>query len=183
MNSESCYLRYREGDDDGLVDLIETFKGPLTLYLCSVTGDIFTAEDIMEETFVRLATKKPRFAGRCSFKTWLYTIAHNLAIDQLRREQKHPVTELEDDLADDELSSVEETYIKKEEKIAVHRALGKLNGEYRQVLWLAYFEELPNVEIGRIVGKSKRQVENLLYRAKQALKTELRKEGIGNEEH
>ena len=183
MDSESSYRCFLDGDDEGLVRLIEEFKEPLTLYLCSITGNVFAAEELMEETFFRLASKKPRFSGRSSFKTWLYAIARNLAVDRLRREAKRPTAPLDEALASAELSSVEEEYLKSEEKIAVHRALARINNEYRQALWLSYFEELSNGEIARVTGKSKRQVENLLYRAKHSLRIELEKEGIGDEKH
>ena len=64
----------------------------------------------------------------------------------------------------------------------MHYFIGKLLPDYRQVLWLSYFEELSNTDIARIMSKSNRQVENLLYRAKQALKNELEKEGSEYEE-
>lgn len=183
MDSEEYYRCFLDGDDEGLVRLIERFKEPLTLYLCSITGNVFSAEELMEETFFRLASRKPRFSGRSSFKTWLYAIARNLAVDQLRREAKRPTVPLDEALASAELAGVEEQYLKSEEKIAVHRALGRVSPEYRQALWLSYFEELPNGEIARVTGRSKRQVENLLYRAKHALKAELEKEGVGIEKH
>ena len=75
-------------------------------------------------------------------------------------------------------TNLENLYIKSERKIVVHRALCELKSEYYQVLWLSFFEEFSNQEIAQITGKSKRQVENLLYRAKQSLKLFLNKEGF-----
>ena len=65
-----------------------------------------------------------------------------------------------------------------ERKIVVHKAISSLKTEYRQVLWLCFFEELSNEEVAQIMGKSKRQIENLVYRAKQTLKSVLDKEGF-----
>ena len=57
MDGESSYRRFLEGDDEGLVRLIEDHKGPLTLFLCSVTGDVFLAEDIIKDTNAYSSTR------------------------------------------------------------------------------------------------------------------------------
>ena len=64
----------------------------------------------------------------------------------------------------------------------VHRALSRLQLEYRQVLYLKYFEDFNNSQIAGIMKKNIRQIENLIYRAKQSLKSELMKEGMSYEE-
>ena len=64
------YRRYLEGDDEGIVEVIRDHKDGLTLYLAGIVGNIFTAEELTEETFFKLVVKKPRFAGKSSFKTW-----------------------------------------------------------------------------------------------------------------
>lgn len=176
-NGAECYRRFLDGDNDGMVELIRGYKDGLILYLNGFVGNIHTAEDLMEETFVKLVVKKPKFSEKFSFKTWLYTIARNAALDWLRRNSKKsdtPVDELE--LADKE--NLELSYIKEEQKIMVHRALANLKTEYRQVLYLSFFEELSNEETAAVMRKTKRQVENLLYRAKKSLKNELEKEGF-----
>ncbi len=86
-----------------------------------------------------------------------------------------PVDELYE-LADKE--NLENSYIKNEQKIQLHRALGKINPEYSQVLYLTYFEGFSNSEAAKILDKNNRQIENLIYRAKQALKAQLEKEGF-----
>lgn len=78
--------------------------------------------------------------------------------------------------------NLEKLYFVEERKIAVHSSLQKLNGDYRQVLYLTVFEELTNEEAARVMKKNKRQIENLVYRAKKALKSELEKEGFVYEE-
>lgn len=172
-----CYQRFLDGDEDGIVEIIRDYKDGLILYLNGIVGNIHTAEDLMEETFVKLVVKKPKFSEKFSFKTWLYTIGRNAALDYLRRNSKKsdtPVDELE--LADKE--NLELSYIQEEQKIMVHRGLAKLKPEYRQVLYLSFFEELSNEETAAVMHKSRRQIENLLYRAKKSLKTELEKEGF-----
>ncbi len=173
------YRRFVDGDENGMTELIKEYKDGLILYLNSFTKNLLTAEDLMEDTFVKLVVKKPKFSAKYSFKTWLYTIARNTAIDYLRKNAK--IRDLEfDELSriEDDKVCLENEYLKAEQKIMLHRALEKLNEEYHRVLYLSYFEDFDNRQIAKITGKSSRQVENLLYRSKQALKKELEKEGF-----
>ncbi len=84
-NGASSYRRFLDGDDSGFVEIVRDYKDGLILYLSSFTGDIYLAEELAEDTFVKLGIKKPRFSGRSSFRTWLYAIGRNAAIDRLRR--------------------------------------------------------------------------------------------------
>ena len=174
-NGAFGYQRYLSGDDSGLVDVIRDYKDGLMLYINGITGDIGLAEEIMEETFFRIATKKPRFTGKSSFKTWLFAIGRNAAVDMLRKTKREQV------IYDDELDNqqdLENEYLRTEQKITLHRAISRLTPDYRQVLCLSFFEELSNEEVASIMHKSRRQIENLLYRAKNSLRTELEKEGF-----
>jgi RNA polymerase sigma-70 factor (ECF subfamily) len=162
-----------------MTEIIIGYRDGLLLFLKGIVGDIYIAEDIMEQTFMLLAIKKPRDKGGSSFKTWLYTIARNLAIDYLRKKRRSNEVDIEaiGEIWNDE-NLLEEKYIKKEEQILIRRAMNNLRNEYRQVLWLCYFEEMSNKEISKVMKKSIRSVEAMLYRAKKALREELEKEGI-----
>lgn len=178
-NGASSYRRFFEGDENGIVEIIRDYKDGLILYLNGFTRNVCIAEELMEETFVKLVVKKPKFSARYSFKTWLYTIGRNVAIDYLRRSSKlvnMTDEEMQNVLSEEE--SLEQSYIREEEKIVVHRAMSKLNAEYRQVLYLMFFEDFSTEQIAAVMKKSKRQIGNLIYRAKMSLKSELDKEGF-----
>ena len=183
-NGASSYRRFRDnGDQNALVEIIRDYKDGLILYLTSIVGNVQTAEELAEDTFVLIGTKKPKDKGKGSFKTWLYTIGRNVAIDYLRKHSKHIEVSIDDnaDLISDE-DAVEADYIKKEQKITVHKAMRKLAPEYQQVLWLIYFEGFSNKEAAIVLKKNDRQIKDLLYRAKQSLKSKLEKEGFVYEE-
>ena len=182
-NGASSYRRYLDGDDTGITEIIRDYKDGLTLYINGYVNNIFTAEDLMEDTFFKLASKRPRFSGKSAFKTWLYAIARNVALDYLRKNAKtldEPIEEFSNYLAEE--SDVEKEYLIKEQKIFLHRTMRELRPEYFQVLYLVYFEDFTNEEIAKIMKKNKRQTENLIYRAKSALKARLEKEGFVYEE-
>ena len=173
------YGRYLGGDDTAFEEIVREYKDGLMLYINSFTHDIFAAEEIMQEVFVRLAVKKPKFRRESLFKTWLYASGRNAAIDYIRRRSKVSDTSVEKyESVLHEEETVEKAYLLEERKIMLHSAIKKLKTEYLQVLYLVYFEEFSNEQTARIMKKSKRQVENLLYRAKSALKEKLEKEGF-----
>ena len=180
MDNGACsYNRYLAGDDSALGDIVREFKDGLTIYLNSFTDNIHDAEEIMEETFFRLAYKKPKFSGKSSFKTWLYSIGRNMAIDYMRRMKKRRNdTSLDEFMELRSGTDIEENYIREEQKLIVHRALKKLRNQYSQAICLTYIEGFSNSEAASIMHKSSRQMTNLLYQAKKALREELEKEGI-----
>ena len=178
-NGASSYRRVLEGDDDGIVQIIKDHKDGLMLYLNSFVQNIHLAEDLTEDTFVKLIARRPRFYGKSTFKTWLYAIARNVALDFQRKSAKLPTVSADEDmtLIVDEADMARQ-YLQTERKLQVHKALKQLNREYRQVLVLIFFEDFQNNQVASIMGKSKKQVENLVYRAKLSLKSELEKEGF-----
>ncbi len=181
-NGESSYRRFLAGDDEGLHEIICSYRAGLILYLNSFVQNINMAEDLTEDTFAELAIKCPKFSGKSSFKTWLFAIGRNITAKCLRKHAKLSVVPLEsqENLADEE--NIERNYIKSEQKRMVHQALHRLKLEYRQVLYLIFFEGFSNAEAALIMKKSNRQIEALLYNAKKALKSELVRSGFEYEE-
>ncbi len=171
------YERYLDGDDEGLRELIDEFYTSLAFYLNTYLRNMDDAEEEAENTFVTLATKRPVFCGRSGFKTWLFTIGRNLAVDRLRKKPKNVHVNIDDCLDLPSAEYVEDAYSLTEDKAAVRKAMERLSPKYRQVLWLAYFEDMECEDIAGAMGKSKSSVYHLLERAKASLKTELEKEG------
>ena len=181
-NGASSYRRFLEGDDEALLEIISEYRTGLILYLNSFVQNIHTAEELTEDTFAELAIKCPKFSGKSSFKTWLYAIGRNITAKQLRKHANFYIVPLESQeyLADKE--NIERKYIKSEQKRVIHKALHSLKPEYRQVLYLSFFEGFSNEETALIMKKSKRQIETLLYNAKKALRSELERSGFEYEE-
>ena len=84
------YQRFLDGDESALAEIIASYKDGLILYLNGFVGDLMTAEELTEETFVKLVLKRPVFYRTSAFKTWLYAIARNTAMDHLRRHKRQP---------------------------------------------------------------------------------------------
>ena len=181
-NGASSYRRFLDGDKNALIDIIEDYRRGLVLFLNSITGDFCLAEELAEDTLLKLYVDRPKFSGKSSFKSWLYSIGRNTAVDYIRKASKLgevPVDVMYDVSVRDD---IEQNYIKSEEKKQLLRALEKLNDDYRQVLYLIYFENFSNTETAKIMGRSERQIRNLLYRSKESLRNILEKEGFRYEE-
>ncbi len=178
-NGASSYRRFLNGDDSGIVEIIRDYKDGLMLFLNRYVNNIHTAEELTEDTFFRLVTKRPRFVEKYSFKTWLYTIGRNVTLNYLKRSGNMAEMTMDEliKLHTDEIS-VEQAYLREEQKLQVHRALAQIRSEYAAVLHLKYFEDMDNEQIAKVLKKNKRQVENMLYQGKQSLKTQLEKEGF-----
>lgn len=181
-NDADRYRRFLNGDDDELVVIIDTYYQGLSLYLNSIVKNICEAEEIMQETFVKLAVKKPKFNGKSTFKTWLYAIARNCAVNYLRKCSRYADRPIDEAFQLSDETDIEQQYLIEERKIQLHTAMKKLHPEYAQVLYLKYFEDFDTQAIAEIMKKSKRQVGDLTYRAKNALKLELERMGFIYEE-
>ena len=177
------YRRYLEGDDDGLRMIIEKYYSGLVLYINGIIHDQDETEDIVQNTFVKLATKKPRFRGKSTLKTFVYAIARNQALSFLKRYKARfadvPIDEL---IIFSDGSDPEIDFLKTEQNKELREYMKELNSDYYQVLYLTYFENMKTEEIAKVMKKSNKQVGDLLYRAKKSLKNKLEGAGFSYEE-
>ena len=182
-NGASSYRRFLEGDDAGLAELIENYRMPLQMFLLSFVRQEDVAEEAAIETFVKLATKKPRYSGKASFKTWLFCIGRNTAADLVRKRNKHGTVGMEElGGAASDKPSPEELYIEDDRNRRLASSMKKLKSEYYTVLWLRYFEDQKVADIAKIMHRSEGSAKVLLGRAREALKTQLGKDGFAYED-
>ena len=179
-NGAQHYRRFLAGDNDALVEIIRDYKDGLMFFINGFVGDL-NAEELMEDTFVRLYTKKPKFSGRSCFKTWLYAIGRNVAREHINRYSKKDVPlEKTSNIIDDSYDP-EASFFREEKYSVLYRAMSRLKPEYHQTLYLYYFEDLRSKDISVIIKKSQNNVNVMLHRAKQALREEMKKEGYFDE--
>lgn len=178
MDDLSCYRDYLSGNDEALGILVERYNCKLIYFLNSYTHNPYDSEDLAADTFLTLIMKKPVFKEKSSFKTWLYKIARNKALDLIRKNKVRESENIDEysDISSDEL--IEKSYVKMENADMLYKAMDKLHLDYCTVLKLMYFEGFDTNEICKIMNKNVKQVNNLTYRAKQALKEELLKAGF-----
>lgn len=177
-NGASSYRRYLDGDESGLNEIVEMYGDNLMFFINGFVKNITLAEDIMEDTFMELIVHKHYFRGESSFKTYLFKIGRNKALNALKN-NKVLVT-LETDVEDS--ARLEDLIIKNDKNRHVRDAITKINDTYATVIHLLYFEGMSYEEIGKVMKKNNKQIKNLAYRARNSLKEVLEKEGFSYEE-
>ena len=182
-SGESSYRRYLDGDRSGFDEIIDMYHDNLIYFLTRYVGNENDAEDIAAETFLEMLIHPSWYSFKSSLKTYIYSIARNKAVDFVRKNKRRVFTDGFDNVSLS--SSFDETWdetVRAEQSGRVADALSKLKREYAEILYYVYFEQLDTDEITKIMKKSSRQVSNLLYRAKAAMKNELTKGGFDDEE-
>lgn len=171
MNSQNeIYSRFVCGDDSAFDELMDAYHSGLILFINKLVGNYSVAEELAADCFVELLVHRKRFLGNSDFRTYLYSIGRHKAIDYIRKDSKKKIVPPEEtfELSDD--SNIEEEFICDEKKRILHRAIEKLSEDYRAAVYLIFFEELSYEQAAKVLGKSKKQIDNLIYRAKAALK-------------
>lgn len=180
FNGNECYRKYLRGDNSAFDELMDQYHDGLILFINKYINNFSAAEELAADCFVELIVHKKRFLGNSDFKTYLYSIGRHKAIDFIRKDSKKKTFQPEDipEIANDE--DIEEVFIKDESKRALHKAISMLSEDYRAAVYLVFFEELSYEATAKTLGKSKKQVDNLIYRAKHALKKILTEGGDYN---
>lgn len=172
------YARYLGGEKEAFDGIIGLYHDCLIYFIFGIVHNFADAEDVAADTFCELLVRGTRFARKSSLKTYLFSVARNKSVDLVRRSVRSRDKSSEDrnDAAD--IAEIEETVIRDERARAVKDCLLCINADYAQVLSLYYIEGFSSAEIGRIMKKNGRQVSNLLYRGKEALKKALAERGV-----
>ena len=172
--------------DAELLDrLIVQYQHRLLRYLLFLTGDRELADDLFQETWMRVLTRGSQYNGAARFDTWLFTVARNMLIDLRRKRTMVSLEELctgEDDEYTFEIPSAEpnpfERYRSQEEARKVAAAMMMLDPLHREVLVLRFHEELSLEEISAVTRSPLSTVKSRLYRGMAALKPHLEQEAL-----
>ena len=175
---EELYRQYLRGDETGLEALMKKYGDPLTLYINGYLHDVHEAEDLMIEVFSYLFTKKPHIRDG-GFKAYLYKTARHMA---LRHKSRRRLLFSLDGLTDepDGQTLVEEVVHTKERDQILHFCMAELKPDYREALYLTYFEGMSYLQAAEVMRKSEKQITNMVYRGKERLRGLLEREGITN---
>lgn len=163
--------RLTDGDESAFSEFIALYRAPLILFIDRYVGNLSAAEEIAADTLAEFLISPGKYNGKASVKTYLFTIGKHRAVDFLRQRVRRKELPIADDIPDTDDPA--EILIDSEEKRRLHRAINQLHGDYKTAIWLVYFEDLSYKETAKIMKKSVKQVENLVYRAKKALKEQL----------
>ena len=172
------------GDIEAYGKLVHRYRGRLYNFVFRFVGEPETAEDIVQETFLRAFRKRDEYKAIANFSTWLFTIAGNLAKSELRRRKRWRLFSLDrDEESDTGMDLPDESF--RPDKITessitdvqIQRAIASLSDNYRQVVLLRDVEGLSYQEISEIVNCPVGTVKSRVSRARLKLQQKLRNEG------
>ena len=163
----------RRRDPELLEALIAQYEYRLFRYLLCLTANRALAEDLFQETWMRVLDRGDQYHAGANFDAWLFTIARHLVIDFQRRKKCETLDEaVELSAAAPGVSALDEIF-RQERDAEVQDALARLPAIHREVLLLRFQEELPLPEIAAVVGVPVSTVKSRLYRALEALRQDL----------
>jgi RNA polymerase sigma-70 factor, ECF subfamily len=170
---DEAMRRVADGDNSALAVLFDRYNSRLFAFLYHLTGDRGAAEDLIGETFLRVYRARDRYRGGSAFMPWLFTIARNLALGELRH--RSVVHRAEQRLTEDACMKQTE-WLAEQFDLSEHvrEALACLPEEQRSALVLKEYHQLDYREIGRILGCSEAAARARTYRARITLRELLR---------
>lgn len=177
-NAASSYRRYLDGDENAFDSVMKELFDPLVFFIDRIVRDTAAAEDIAMDAFSDLIVHRHRYNFKVTLKTYLFMIGRSRALNYIKHRAKFPSVPLSDaeHLAADR-ALLEEKLLRDERKRIVSSALASLPEDMRTAVHLVYFEELSYDEAAKVMKKNRKQIDNLLYRAKNALRNAIGKEG------
>lgn len=174
----------RDGDEAAFQEIVRRYRNPITNFVYRMIDDYDRAVELSQETFIRVYTSASRYQANYSFSTYIYRIASNLAISELRRRKRRKLVSLFTPFTNDDGEPVEidppdagplqdETMIENERRKAVTRAITSLPEKYRAAIVLRDVEGMSYDQIAETLKLSEGTVKSRINRARNLLKEKL----------
>lgn len=174
---EALMRRVAEGDSGAFEALVHRHSASLYRFAFRIVGHEDAAQDVVQETFLRLWRHAGKYEPSRPFKTWLYTIARRVALNAARSASARRAREMEEESAIEDVADLrptaEEVLSSWQRQEAVRRALAALAPRQRMALVLHHYEGMSYQEIGQVMGVRVSAVESLIFRARRALASAL----------
>jgi RNA polymerase sigma-70 factor (ECF subfamily) len=178
-------LRVKRGDTAAFAGLVEKYKQPIINLCWRTLGDATEAEDLAQNAFVQAYKSAARYEPSAKFSTWLFTIARNLCLNEIRRRSRHPAGSLDqtyEDSDDQPMHQVEDRRVtappdqllRGELEQKVEEAILSLPENQRMALLLCRQDELSYEEMAKVLDCSVSAVKSLIHRGRETIKQKLK---------
>jgi len=178
-------LRVKQGDTGAFTELVEKYKQPVMNLAYRTVRDMTEAEDLAQNVFVQVYKSASRYKSTAKFSTWLFTIARNLCLNEIRRRSRHPAESLDaphpeqedqplQQFEDKATVSPPDSVLQGELAQQIDRALADLPENQRSAILLCRQEELSYEEIAEVLGCSVSATKSLIHRGRETLKERLK---------
>ena len=170
------------GDQDAFEMLVRRYNSPLFNFICRFLGDYDLACDVLQQVFLRFYTSLPKLGTGEPFKSWLFQVARNCCVDELRRKRRYAIrfSQLEVDNGDGELAGLydipdpgplpDELVERRDLQVLLMSAIQSLPPKFRAVVILRYASQLSFSEIGKVLSMPEATAKTYFHRAKALLR-------------
>src|SRR6476659_9782523 len=173
------------GRDSGFEELVRRYQRPIAAYVYRMVGNYESALDLTQEVFIKVYNSLNRYRSEFKFSTWIYKIAHNAAIDHLRRHAVREQTlsgsvecERREVTIESKRLTPEQESERKERRMEIESVVQLLQPAYRELIVLRHSHDLSYDEIAEVTGLPLGTVKNRLFRAREAMRDLLVQRGI-----
>jgi RNA polymerase sigma-70 factor (ECF subfamily) len=178
-------LRVKQGDSAAFAELVDKYKQPVMNVVYRMIRDATEAEDLAQNVFVQVYKSAHRYRSSAKFSTWLFTIARNLCLNEIRRRSRHRAESLEasgfeqedrprPQFEDPKAFGPMESLLRGELEQRVEQAVAELPANQRLAILLCRQEDLSYEEIAKVLGCSLSATKSLIYRGRETLKQKLK---------
>ena len=179
-------LRVKRGDRAAFAELVEKYKQPIFNFVFRTLRDEIETEDVAQNTFLQVWKSRARYERTAKFSTWLFTIARNLCLNEIRRRSRHPAESIEETPAEHEdqpqrqyedkkISLPTDSALQGELAQKIEEALAELPENQRTAILLCRQDELSYEEIADVLDCSLSATKSLIHRGREMLKEKLKR--------
>ena len=178
-------LRVKQGDGGALAELVDKYKRPVMNVVYRMLRDATEAEDLAQNVFVQVYKSAHRYEVSAKFSTWLFTIARNLCLNEIRRRSRHPADSMDaphpeqagqpwQQFEDRKTLSPPDSLLQGELEVKIEQALAELPENQRTAILLCRQDELSYEDIAEVLGCSLSATKSLIHRGRETLKQKLK---------
>jgi RNA polymerase sigma-70 factor (ECF subfamily) len=178
-------VRAISGREDGFEELVRRYQRPIAAYVYRMVGDYDAALDLTQEVFIKVYNSLGRYRPEYKFSTWIYKIAHNSAVDHLRRfsAREQSLTSESDGSAYElplecDKPTPEQESERRERRAEIESVVDSLSPAYRELVVLRHSHDLSYDEIAEVTGLPLGTVKNRLFRAREVMRQQFLQRGI-----
>jgi RNA polymerase sigma-70 factor, ECF subfamily len=178
-------LRVKQGDSAAFQELVEKYKQPVMNLVYRTLPDATEAEDLAQHVFLQVFKSAYRYEVSAKFTTWLFTIARNLCLNEIRRRSRHPADSLDETFADNEEQPIRQpeelknlsppdSLLQDELEEKIEAALAELPEKQRTAILMCRGDEFSYEDIAEVLGCSVSATKSLIHRGRETLKQKLK---------
>jgi RNA polymerase sigma-70 factor (ECF subfamily) len=185
ITDSDLVLRAIAGREDGFEELVRRYQRPIAAYVYRMVGDYDSALDLTQEVFIKVYGSLERYRSEYKFSTWIYKIAHNAAVDHLRRysTREQALTTEADGISYDlpiesNRPTPEQESERRERRAEIESVVDQLPPAYRELVVLRHSHDLSYDEIAEVTALPLGTVKNRLFRAREVMRQHFLQRGI-----